>query len=239
MKNIFFALILNFFFIQVASADENIEKYKKECMEFINRPKVELFSSYGKLQYRFDKDESFLKKETEKKFAEENMVMDEDFLPVGLTKVRDVFDFNFTAGTLVLNQNYQCVYPETINVRLAYSMPTIYILNTLEVDSCLYDLAIRHEKTHMQIYIESLDYFLPKLKQYMNGLFDELGVMVVSKNESSELAAQKLNANYLGAIQAKVEAWQHETALEQLKLDTPENYIIENMVCQSVENKEN
>lgn len=237
MRKIFFALILNFFFISSVFADGNLSKYQEECLGFIQKPKVELFSSYGKLRYRFDKDAGFLKKETEKKFAEQNEKMDESIAPIGLTKVKNVFDFNFTVGTLNLSQGYVCVYPDTISARVEYSMPTIYILNTLHKDSCYYDLALRHEKTHMQIYIEALDYFLPKFKQSLDSLFDRIGFLIVSKDESVEEAAKRLNNNYLAVVQAEVDAWQKETALEQLKLDTPEHYIIENSICDHINGK--
>lgn len=213
---------------------ESLSKYQEECLAFISRPKVELFSSYGKLRYRFDKDEEFLKKETKKKFAEQNEDFDDSISPIGLTKVRDVFDFNFTVGTLNLSQGYKCIYPDTISARLEYSMPTIYILNSLDKDSCYYNLALRHEKTHMQIYIEALDYFLPKLKQSMDKLFERIGFLVISKDESEEEAAKRLNESYLAVIQAEVSAWQKETAVEQLKLDTPEHYIIENSICDNI-----
>ena len=83
----------------------------------------------------------------------------------------------------------------------------------------------------MQIYIESLEYFLPKLKQSMDKLFERIGFVIISKDESVEKAAKKLNEDYLAVIQAEVEAWQKETAIEQLKLDTPEHYIMENAIC--------
>lgn len=236
MRNIFFALILNLFFINSASATEGVDRYKEECASFVKRPEVELVSSYGKLRYKFDKDEEYLRQETNKKFAAQNQVMDVEFQPVGLTKVRDAFDLDFTASSFGVSHGYSCVYPETIKARLEYINPTIYILNSLEKDSCLYKVALRHENTHMQIYIEALDYFLPKLKKYMEGLFDEIGFIVIAKDESEEDAAKKLNEAYINAIQNKIEEWHKEVEAEQLKLDSPENYALENMLCQNIKN---
>jgi hypothetical protein len=34
-----------------------------------------------------------------------------------------------------LSHGYTCVYPETISARLEYSLPTIYILNSLKAKS--------------------------------------------------------------------------------------------------------
>lgn len=236
MKKIFFALILNLFFIYSVGATEGLERYKEECASFVEKPTVELMASYGKLRYKFDKDAAYLRQETSKKFAEQNRVLDADFEPVGLTKVRDTFDLDFTVGSFGLSHGYSCVYPETIKARLEYTNPTIYILNTLEKDSCFYKVALRHENTHMQIYIEALDYFLPKLKKYIEGLFDEIGFTVIAKGESSEDAAQRLNQAYVDAIQNKINEWHKEVEVEQLKLDSPENYALENILCQRLEN---
>lgn len=236
MKKIFFALILNLFFIYSAHAAEDLGRYKEECASFVERPKVELMSSYGKLRYKFDKDAEYLRYETNKKFAEQDQVADITFEPAGVTKVRDTFDLDFTANSFGLSHGYSCVYPETMKARLEYVHPTIYILNTLEKDSCFYKVALRHENTHMQIYIEALDYFLPKLKKYMEDLFDEIGFIVVSKDESIEDAAQRLNQAYINAIQRKIEEWHKEVETEQLKLDTPEHYALENKLCQRAAN---
>ena len=235
MKNIFFALIFSSFFINIAWAENDLSRYIDECKSFINPPKVELFSSYGKLRYKFDKDEDFLRKETAKKFSEQNITMPDDLLPLGLTKVQDLFDFNFTASTMGLSHGYTCVYPETISARLEYSLPTIYILNSLKEGNCVYNLALRHEKTHMQIYIEALDYFLPILKDYMSHLFDELGFVVVARGDSVDKAAKELNEKYLKKMQEKIEVWHNELEAEELKLDTADHYLLENLICEYLE----
>lgn len=235
MRKVFFALIFNFFFIYSSYGIENLQKYQEDCLKYIDRPIVELVSSYGKLRYNFDKDEAYLKRETELKFEAQNEDFSGDFSPIGLTKVRDSFDFDFTAETIKLNHGYLCVYPSKIRMRLEYLMPTIYILKDLKEGSCLYDLALRHEKTHMQIYIEALDYFLPILKEYAESLFDKVGVMVISAYEPEGMAAQMLHETYLKKIQKKVNDWQTEVEQEQLKLDSPQNYILENSLCLEVE----
>ena len=235
MKNIFFALIFSFLFLNSAWAKSDMDRYNNECKSFIHRPKVALYSSYGRLRYKFDKDEAFLKAETAKRFAAQHVAMPEGFETAGLTKVQDIFDFDFTAGTMGLSHGYTCVFPETIDVRLEYSLPTIYILNTLKKGSCMYEVAMRHEKTHMQIYIEGLDYFLPILKNYVEQLFDEVGFMVAARGESVEKTAKALNEKYLKKVQDKIDAWHSEVETEQLKLDTAEHYTMENMICQYLE----
>ena len=100
MKKVFFALILSLFSVNFCFADENIARLEEECKSVINKPKVKVLSSYGKLQYDFTKDNAYLKKETEKKYNEQNIKLQSDLTPVGLTKVRDNFEFNMNIGQI-------------------------------------------------------------------------------------------------------------------------------------------
>ena len=93
-------------------------------------------------------------------------------------------------------------------------------------------MALRHEKTHMQIYIEALDYFLPEFKKAAAGQFDKIGVRVVGPGESADDAARELNEAYLNDMKKKVEHWRREVEQEQMKFDTPQNYILESKLCE-------
>lgn len=238
MKKVFFTLIFSYFMASYAWSTENLQKYEDECRSFINPPHVEVTSTYGKLKYDYSKDKKFLEKETLKRFQERGGEKYAGFEPVGLTKVRDAFDFSVTVGQIDVSNGYTCFFPETIKVHLGYYTPTIYILKSLKKGSCLYDLAVRHEKTHMQIYIEALDYFLPQLKTTVAELFNQIGVKIVKRSEAGRAVAQELNDAYLAVAQGKVEKWRKNVETEQLKLDTPEHYILENTLCQEIENSE-
>lgn len=237
MKKVFFSLIFWCFMVCPATAENNLAKYEEECLSFIKAPKVELTSTYGKLKYNFQKDSTFLRQETAKRFQDLGEELYDGFEPVGLTKVRDAFDFGITVGQIDISNGYTCLFPETIKVHLGYYLPTIYIANSLKEGTCLYDIALRHEKTHMQIYLEALDYFLPQLKDAVNGLFDKIGVKIVKRAAAGKGAAKELNDLYLAQIQGKVNRWRKEVEKEQLKLDSPEHYIIENKLCEEIESK--
>ena len=196
MKKVFFALILSFLGVNFCFASDELKEYEDKCKNLIDSPKVRVFSSYGKLQYDFAKSNKFLKKETEKKFNQYNKELYEDFYPVGLTKVKDVFEFNMNVGEIDISKDYKCIYPVSIDVYLGYEYPTIYISNDLEKDSCMYNVALRHENTHMQIYIEALDNFLGKLKFLAMGLYGNIGVEVIDKKYASKEAAEKYNKLY-------------------------------------------
>lgn len=238
MKKVFFSLIFSGFIVNASVAAEKTQKYEEECISFIKAPKVEVTSTYGKLRYDYGKDKKYLQKETSKRFYDQGEKIYEGFEPVGLTKVRDAFDFAVTVGQIDVSNGYTCFYPEVIKVHLGYYTPTIYILNSLKKGSCLYNLAERHEKTHMQIYIEALDYFLPQLKTAVNELFDQIGVKVVKRGQAGKHVAQELNDAYLAVAQSMVERWRKNVEKEQLKLDSPEQYILENKLCEEIEQEE-
>lgn len=219
------------------AADDNMQKYVQECLSVIDAPVVEVTSAYGKLRYNYTKGEEFLKRETAQKYKENGLDIPQDFVPIGLTKVRDGFSFNLTVGQIEISRGYECVYPEKIEAHLGFYVPTIYISKDLQEGSCLYDVALKHEKTHMQIYIEALDYFLPEFKRASEDLFNSVGVKIVAPGQQSDVVAKELNVEYLQKLQTKVENWRTEVESEQLKLDSVENYIIENKLCEKFDKK--
>jgi deoxyadenosine/deoxycytidine kinase len=87
----------------------------------------------------------------------------------------------------------------------------------------------------MQIYIDALDYILPILKNYTKNLFNNVGIRIVSRGEDPEIAAKELNTLYFAEIQKLVNSWRKSVEKEQLKLDTPEHYILENKICEELE----
>ena len=125
MKKVFFALILGLAGVNSAQGDDGRERYVEECLSVIGRPTVMVTSSYGKLKYNFDKDGAYLRRETERKYQESGQQMPQDLVPVGLTKVRDGFDFNMTVGHIEISHGYSCLYPQEINAHLGYYVPTI------------------------------------------------------------------------------------------------------------------
>lgn len=237
MKKVFFALIFSLFFVFPSRAEDDLEAYKKECLQFISKPEIELLFSYGKLRYKFDKDEAYLRRKTSQKYRDSEVDMDDNYTPLGLTEAKHIFDLNLTTGVLNLGHGYSCVFPQSIKARLEYHQPTIYILNTLEKGSCLYDLTLRHEKTHMQIYIDALDYFLPTFKKYMKEQYDNIGIKIIRSDEPIENAARALSDSYSSSLQKRVEDWNKAVEAEQFKLDTPEHYILENKICEEIDGK--
>lgn len=218
-----------------AMADD-LSAYRQECLDFISHPKVDVFGSYGNLRYSYDKDSAYLTQEQEKKvkaYSSEDAQIELKVL--GLTKMQDTVDFKAEFTQLALNRGYICLYPESIQISIDYYLPTIYIAKELEQGTCLYDITLRHERTHAQIYIEALDYFLPRLKKYADALFDNIGIKIIAKGESVDNAMSDLSKAYHDSVQKRIDAWYKAVEKEQLKMDTIEQYKLESRICHEIE----
>lgn len=239
MKKVFFTLIFALIFMNNAFANnKDIDaRYIEDCLAIIEKPYLEVSSSYGSLKYNFDKDEDFLRKETVKKYKEQGKVLPADYKVVGLTKVRQGFEFNMDIGIIGVSGGKYCVHPKKIYTYIGYYVPTIYILKDLPKDSCVYDVALRHEKTHMEIYLHALDYFIPSFKKSVEGLLDKVGVRIANNIKDAEKKANILNEEYIKELKSDVDAWVKHVEEEQMMLDSGENYDLERRICEEVDKK--
>ena len=238
MKKVFFALIFCFSVVNFAKAQDELQRYKDECLSLIEEPKVKVSSSYGKLRYNFEKDSDFLRKETEKKFVKNGLEYPREFRPMGLTQIQDGFELKMNVGTIGVSHGYKCLYPEDMEVFWGYYLPVIYIAKDLAKDTCLYNLTLRHEKMHMKVYIDALDFYLPKLKKVADKLFDEIGVMIVDKSRNLEFVAKQYNNEYVMKVEKIVNEWRKEIELEQMEFDSIKNYILESRICAEIDDFE-
>lgn len=231
MKKVFFALIFGLMMVNCASAQDDFKKYEEECLAFIEKPEIKLSSSYGKLRYNYEKDSEFLRRETEKIFKEQGVEMPKEFEPMGLTKIRDGLDLKMETATVGVSHGYQCIYPVSMDVFMGYYLPVIYIASDLAKGSCMYDVTVRHEQVHLAIFIDALDYFLPKFKKFIDESRDKMGVMIVEKNVDIKYAVEMYNKKYVKYLEDYVNRWRKSVIAEQMKLDSIENYILEAKVC--------
>ncbi len=236
MKKVFFTLIFVVVFINNAVA-KDVSRYVNDCLAVIDQPKLKITSSYGKLKYNFDKDEDFLRKETIKKFATQGDMLSIGYKPLGLTVVRQGFEFDMEVGVVSVSDGMSCFYPKNIKAHVGYYVPTIYILKYLEKDTCMYDVALRHEKTHMEIYIHALDYFMPVFKKAAEGLLGRVGVKIADNDGAFEKKAMELYENYKSRLQSEFDNWRKSVEEEQSKLDSMDNYTLETRICNEIDKK--
>lgn len=238
MKKVFFALIFSCYFINICVASDDLKRYRDECLSIINKPEIKVEYTLGRLKYDFEKDRAYINKERKRSDIYVKSEYDDELDVDGLTSVRNGFEVELDTKQIGVSKGYKCVYPEKVKVFLGYYTPKIYIANDLPKDSCRYNLALRHEKTHMQIYIEALLDFLPELKKYTYKAVDDIGVKIVKPGENPQNLAEEFYNDYIAYLNKIVNKWQKEVLIEQQKLDKPENYMIESRICSEIDGLE-
>ncbi len=216
MKKIFFILIFLIFPTLAFGA----------CPKITSAPKIELYTSYGKLRYDFSQNNKEITK-----LAERQGIIEKGLFASGLSTINVNMDITLkTVGDIIGKYDF-CVYPTAIKLSVYFSDPTIYISKQLIPNSCEYNVVLRHEQTHQQINKAALDYFLP--------LFDEaakkiaLSIKPINVKSLSEIdkASAELTEEYNKKFSPLLEFFKQELLKEQLKLDNQANYQHENILC--------
>ena len=237
MKKVFFTLIFAIFFVCEALAKGDVSRYVDDCLSLIDKPKIKVTSSYGYLKYDYTKDNEYLTRLTIKNWNKIGKYIPEDFIVGGLAVAPLSSDFNMDVKAIGVSDGKYCVYPSSIDAYVGYSVPKIYISKDLIKGTCEYDLAVRHENTHMEIYFLALEYFLPKFKDTVGGLLDEVSVSIVNNEKEIEEEAKKLSMKYREVVKAKIDDWWEGVQEEQWMMDRPDNYDLEHRICRELEDK--
>ena len=198
------------------------------CEQVRAQPKINFYTSYGKLEYDFSKDQMGISQ-----IGMQHGVIEKGIFANGLATGTIKWEIN--VGTLAKkgNKNQFCAYTTEIDFYMGFTNPTIYISSDLRQGSCMYDLVLRHEQTHQQINIKTLEYFIPLFKQALQKISHEIpaepisGKSQTALNQASKIIAQKYSAR----IKPLIDIFKKELQIEQGKLDNSSNYAFENSIC--------
>lgn len=216
MKKLFFILTLLFFPTSGFSA----------CPEISSAPKIELYTSYGKLKYDFSQNNQQITK-----LAEKQGIIEKGLFASGLSTINVNMDITLkTVGDIIGKYDF-CVYPTTVKLSIYYSNPTIYISKQLIPNSCEYNVVLRHEQTHQQINKAALDYFLPLFNEAAKNISTSIKPINVKNLSDIDKASAELTKEYNKKLSPLLEFFKQELLKEQLKLDNQANYQHENILC--------
>lgn len=218
MKKLFFILIfcLNFLPVQDLSA----------CPKSNNTPKINLYTSYGKLTYDNSKNNAQI---TE--IASKYGILEKGIFASGLSTIDINLDIILKTSGEELPDKSICVYPENIDFTISFSSPVIYISNQLKPNSCEYNLVLRHEQTHQQINSSALDFFLPLFKIAANKIAQNLKPIKIQNNSEINKASNQLTLEFNEKLTPLLNFFKKQILQEQLKLDNNENYKNESLIC--------
>lgn len=219
MKKLFFILTFLFFFCFDALATT--------CADISVNPNITVTYSFGKLSFDTSKDVK-----TISNIAKEFNLFENGASTRGLSTADIKFDISIQTVAHPIGINQFCVVPSDITVFLGIEKPIIYLANTLEKDSCEYNIVLRHEKTHQQINKKTLEYYLPIFKASVVNIIKNIPAVSINNTSKIEETTRLLTEKYNKKINFLVEFIKKEIAQEQVKLDHIDNYRYENQLCQ-------
>lgn len=224
MKKLFFTLtIISFCFFSAPT----VYSYTG-CEQIRPHPKINFYTSYGKLEYDFSQDQMGITQIGMKHGAVEKGVF-ANGLATGTVK----WEINVSSLSQKGYGKQFCATPIEIDFYLGFSNPTIYVSNNLRKGSCMYDLVLRHEQTHQQINIKTLEYFIPLFRQALQKISKEIPTEPIYSNSQASLhqGSTIIAHKYSERIKPLIDVFKKELQIEQGKLDNSSNYAFENSIC--------
>lgn len=215
-------LILLFFIIQCNSALALNYGRFISCNSINPTPKIIFKTSYGKLNYIFDKNTDQLSE----------MLTDENhkngtFRAAGLAIAPFYWRITLKKGkTKYIAKDVYCVYPEEVEVFVGYKDPVIYVSSNYQPGDFWYALTLRHEQTHQWINKLTLEYFLPLFYKRIVSAAREVRAVKVNSGSQEAINAgyHKVYEYYEARLKPVFEEFMKIRKEEQHKLDNKMNY---------------
>ncbi len=208
----------------------------QECRNRMNEnpPQITVEYMYGNLNIDHSKGQSEIADLSKKAGLLENELKTKDFHVAGLTSTTLKSSIQIKTLAQSIEQSSVCVVPTEVTIRLYYDKPTIYILNTLNPNTCRYRLVMRHEQAHLSIEHRNLQEWAKDLKEKISTVVTSRGPKLLSHQEYENIGAnitQIMMKEYNQAIKATIEGYRKKSERRQKVLDSPENYHRESALC--------
>lgn len=191
-------------------------------------PKINFFTSYGRLIYDFSQS----KQQITRLGAQMGHKESSSFAS-GLALIVVENEYQVGASAKFSFRGHFCVVPKEINVYVGFAKPRILISKDLQKNTCEYNLVMLHEQTHHQINRKVLEYFLPHLQHSAEIIGSELPVLKIKNLSELPAATETLSGIFDARFNKVLEVFKKELAIEQGKLDNRGNYILEGDICKN------
>ena len=215
----------NFAFFSSLSHAEDLNAI---CRKKMHNPKVTITTNFGTLKY----DHTKTRRAISRIHLDKGGKLTSGKLLNGISTFEHKAGVEFKINKKTLPTGIHCYYPTEINITVGSGAnPTIYIAKEFPKDSCSYNTTLRHEQTHQHINQAVLEHYIPIIKDRILETIKKYSVAGSRKNIDIEQAQKALQKKYLSAIQSLVEEIRQETAIEQAKLDSEDNYAFDESLC--------
>ena len=195
------------------------------CAEFRYSTRLNMTTSYGKLNYNYDYDRSLTL------LGQKYGLVEPGMHASGLSLFGIDWSVSLNTVARVGAGDTICVLPTSLDVFIGFREPTIYIDNGLKKDGCRYNLVLRHEHQHQQVSIAALEYFMPRIRAEIQKALPVVRPRAVASLSATDAATEEMNGEYIRLIRPLVNDFKATLLYEQKKLDNRENYRFESGVC--------
>ena len=221
MKKLFFILtVLLGTSLSVEAAAFN------RCAELKPQPRLSFYTSYGKLEYDFSKDQMGITK-----VGMSYGVIEKGIFANGLATGTVKWEVDVSSEGREGRNGEICAYPVEIKFYLGFADPKIYVSRDLRKGSCMYDLVLRHEQTHQQINTAALEYFIPRLKSAALSVLNNVPPQRIDNSGQIDATTRQFVHTYSAQLEPLINFFKAELLREQSKLDNHENYQLEGSLC--------
>lgn len=196
------------------------------CAEFRYSTRLNMTTSYGKLNYNYDYDRRSLTL-----LGQKYGLVEPGMHASGLSLFGIDWSVSLNTVARVGAGDTICVLPTSLDVFIGFREPTIYIDNGLKKDGCRYNLVLRHEHQHQQVSIAALEYFLPRIRAEIQKALPVVRPRAVASLSATDAATEEMNGEYIRLIRPLVNDFKATLLYEQKKLDNRENYRFESGIC--------
>lgn len=196
------------------------------CAEFRYSTRLNLTTSYGKLNYNYDYDSRSLTL-----LGQKYGLVEPGMHASGLSLFGIDWSVSLNTVARVGAGDTICVLPTGLDVFIGFREPTIYIDNGLKKDGCRYNLVLRHEHQHQQVSIAALEYFMPRIRAEIQKALPVVRPRAVASLSATDAATEEMNGEYIRLIRPLVNDFKATLLYEQKKLDNRENYRFESGIC--------
>ena len=194
------------------------------CAEFRYSTRLNMTTSYGKLNYNYDYRSLTL-------LGQKYGLVEPGMHASGLSLFGIDWSVSLNTVARVGAGDTICVLPTSLDVFIGFREPTIYIDNGLKKDGCRYNLVLRHEHQHQQVSIAALEYFMPRIRAEIQKALPVVRPRAVASLSATDAATEEMNGEYIRLIRPLVNDFKATLLYDQKKLDNRENYRFESGIC--------
>lgn len=134
------------------------------------------------------------------------------------------------AGTYAPRKDVYCLAARKVTYTILYR-PTVYIASDILKIPCRYDVTVAHEKHHQQIFLDTAEDYLPRIKQDIEDFFAESGAVGPVSKKGLERRKKEIMEELKAYLEPTIQAFKEADRKGQHELDTPENYAREDRLC--------